>query len=844
MKASPARGGWRTGALVALGLLASCTGIPEAKPVRGPGGVLVESVFMEGEHRTERCLGELAKSLHDQPDGVLFFDRQDAKVRVTPPRGPSIESYHVHLLHRVGGDLLDHVVRQNDAGLIELDLSRFDQPEELVVLSSAYRFSKQEGSPSKEGPGREEEALTPPYAMSFKLVPVEQSELVMSLQPFRYVVETNLGNLSLFVQSFNRRDMLLTWVDSSKNLGAVIKEDPYIHLKRQDAYIPPRLLVDVLRGKGNLPWQRAGTWHLPPAPSRPQNGDELPFSFRVPGKELIAFGPPARVDFTMPEKPPATSARIDAKYAGVRAKDALRLVFAVHYPTGRAKETAFRIETQEVNATTEKGSFVADLSNQDPARFPMNAALLHRLVQPWRLHGGAYTPEKPLGTSTVSVGPGGGPGKIHARVVAPRYASHYDFLSFLGAGGKNSGDSITRAFSGAPGSPNVTPPPTGPVTPTPPVPPAGPPVPPTAPNGNTGTGLAGGGGAGGNPSNCGCGPGPAPGMPSPGCPSKNKCKGQCGQACPGNGHCKDDNGGHVNLEFPCPPKPKGCEKDRKKGECKCGSHPWDMNSAMSAVTALFPGAADYSWFGMHNGWAPCDETTPIGRVRISYWAAAGFGMVQVWCTVSATFGPCIGQDPVGGKRKDEEPEGPKYPPPPYQPGSGGSGGGYANASGGTTTFGLTATGATGPTTATITGFTGTGITTSTTLTGPNDPNTGVAVDRISDALGLNGPVSTGFLLYDQATLTAVLSGPATSIAEAYHAANQSTVANSMASADTELNLPFFLEGLLEAVGGGGTPGGSPPPGGIPPIPPGCGALGIEFVLGVSLLSALLRRISR
>lgn len=836
MKASPARGGWRTGALITLALLASCTGTPEIAPIRGPGGVLVESVFMEGDHRTERCLGGLAKSLHDLPDGVLFFDRQDARVKVTPPRGPGVESYHVHLRHRVGGDVLDHVVRQNDAGLIEVDLSRFDQPEELIVLSSAYRFSKQEGPPSKEGPGREEEALTPPYAMSFKLVSVDQSEVLMSLQPFRYVVETNLGKLSLFVQSFNRRDMLLTWMDPSKNLGAIIKEDPYIHLKRQDAYIPPRLLVDVLRGKGDLPWQRAGTWHLPETSSRAQIGDDLPFSFRVPGKELISFGPPARVDFTMPEKPPATSARVDAKYAGVRAKDALRLVFAVHYPTGRAKETAFRIETQEVTATTEKGSFVADLSNQDPARFPMNAALMHRLVQPWRLHGGAYLPEKPLGTSTVSVGPGGVPGKIHARVVAPRYASHYDFLSFLGAGGKSSGESIARAFSGAPGSPNVTPPPPGPI---PPVPPAAPPVPPTAPSGNTGgAGLAGGGGAGGNPSNCGCGPGPAPGMPSPGCPSKNKCKGQCGQACPGNGHCKNDKDGQVILEFPCPPNPRGCGMDRASGKCKCGPHPWSMNAAMDAVMQLFPGAADYSWFGMHNGWAPCDETTAIGRVRVSYWAAAGFGMTHVWCTVSASFGPCKEDPPQGGGGPGGGLVGGG---PPYQgPGTGpGSGGGS-----GASTVAVVSTVPNGPTMAIISGIVTTSTTTSTHPVGANDPNTIIQVDRISDALGINSALNLGFFQYDEPTLASVLAGPAPTIAEVYHAANQSTVANSMASADTELNLPFFLEGLLEAVGGGGTPGGSPPPGGIPPIPPGCGALGIEFILGISLISALLRRISR
>lgn len=822
---------WRSWAFLALALMSSCAESPKLVP-QPRGGVLVESVFLEGDHPAERCLSGLAKSLRDLPDGVLFFDRTDSRIRVTPPRGAGIERYHAHLVHRVGNDSLEHVVRQNDAGIIELDLSRFDQPEELIVLSSAYRFSKHEEA-TPNGADRDEEATTAPYAMSFRLVPVDQCEMVMSLQPFRYVVETAAGNLSLFVQSFNRRDMLLTWIDPGKKMGALIKDDPYIHLKKQDAYIPPRLVVDVLRGKGDQPWQRAGTWHLPATALRTDAPGDLPFAFRIPGQELISFAPPARVDFTLPEQPPATSARIEAKYSGIRPKDALRLVFAVQVPAGRPKEQAFRVETQDVVATSPKGSFIADLGDQDPSRFPINSAMVHRLVQPWRLHGGTYSPEQPLGTRAVLLAPKNAPGKVHPRVVAPRYASHYDFISFLGgARSKSTLDGLLRGG----GSPNTTPPPSagggdpfpgpGPV----PGPGGSPPV-----GGNTPMGTGGIGGGGGNPSNCGCGPGPAPGMPSPGCPSKTKCKGQCGQACPGNGHCKDDNGGKITLEFPCPPSPKGCQQDRASGECKCGPHPWNMNAAMSAVMGLFPGAADYSWFGLHNGWAPCDETTAIGRVRISYWAAAGFGMTHVWCTVSASFGPCKEDPKPGGGKPGGGPLGGSPP-------SGGPGVGPGTGSGGASAVAIVPTLPNGPSMATITGMTTSTTGNPTHPVGANDPNTIVQVDTISDALGIGGPLSLGFLQYDPETLAGILSAPATSIAEAYQAANQSTVASSMSHADTDLNLPLLLEGLLQAVPGGGGGGGGG--GGLPPIPPGCGALGIEFILGLTLLQALIRRIAR
>lgn len=842
MKSTRSSGARRPWAFVALALMASC-GAPPGATLERPGGVVVETVFLDGDHRAERCLKELSKSLLDLPDGVLFFDRDDSRIRVTPPRGPRIESYHVHLFHRVGGDVLDHVVRQNDAGLIELNLSRFDQPEEIVVVSSSYRFSK------REAPPRQEEALTPPYAMAFRLVPMAESEAVMSLQSFRYEVETNLGNLALFVQSFNRRDMLITWVDPGKKLGALIQDDPYIHLKKEDGYIPPRVIVDVLRTKGEMPWQRAGTWHLPASALRSENVGDRPFAFRIPGRELIAFGPPARVDFTLPEQPPATSARIEAKVAGVRPKDSLRLVFAVGYPTGAGgRESAFRIQSQDVTAATQTGSFVADLGDQDPSRFPIHSALVHRLVQPWRLHGGAYTPEPALGKSTVALETKAGPAKLHARVVAPRYASHYDFLSFLG--GANGKSAMNGLLRGA-GSPNTTPPPAdgsgGPRE-----------------GGGPGPGLEdGGGGDGGTDgdgngtpsvgsrftpeglgpprnSNCGCGPSPGRGMPAPGCPSQQKCRGQCGQGCPANGHCRNDQGGTVNLEFPCPPSPKGCGQDKKTGECKCAKHPWSMNAAMEGIEQLFPGAADYAWFGDHSGWTSCDAKTEIGRLRVTYWAAAGFGQTHVWCTVFGTFGPCrkvqlLGAGPIEKPGDLGAPAG----GPGSGPASGGRGpAGSLSSGSGTGSIVVVSSTPGAPLAASFQDVMIAHGALGTHPAGANDPNTMVHADLVATTLGIRGAVRTGFLQYDPMTLAGLGSSQGQTIAQVYNAANQSTIGATVANANTDLDLPLTLEALAEiipALGGGGGGGG---------VPPGCGALGIEFLLGIGLVSALLRRLAR
>lgn len=260
---------------------------------------------------------------------------------------------------------------------------------------------------------------------------------------------------------------------------------------------------------------------------------------------------------------------------------------------------------------------------------------------------------------------------------------------------------------------------------------------------------------------------------------------------------------------------------------------------MEALRQLFPGAADLSWFGFHNGWAPCDETTLIARVRVSFWAPAGLGMKHLVCKVAASFGPCVKVEAGGGG-----PGGGAMGGGPPRPGD--FGGGATGGSGGAGVMALTSSVPNGPRTGTLTGIPpGLVPTTATHPTGPADPNTLGRVVRISEALGLRGPISSGYLLYDEATLAAVLAGPASSIAEVYQAANLNSVATSLEHANTGLNLPLLLEGLLQSVpGGGGLPpgGGVPPPG--PPLPPSCGALGIEFVLGIFALQTLLRRLCR
>jgi len=599
-----------------------CQTLPrEAPPDRSQ--VKVELVFVEGAgHPIGACLKEYGQNLVDGPDGVLFYDRdRDPRIRVTPPRGPHAEPVHVHLLHRVGGELMDYVLGQGENGLIDLDLRRFDLPEKLVVSTAGWRAREKESGVHEIGGGqakRPSAAPLPPYSMSFQLVPWDQAEVVGFLQNFRRDIQTELGTLWFFVQAFNRGDMMLTWLDRTRSLDVLIKEDPYVYVRPGDGYVPPRLVVDVLEGRaGGKLVQRSGTWFIPDTVGRAgktTKPDEQPFVLRTPRRELIAFGPPPRLDFSLPEDPPATTARLTARFRGLRGTDALRLVLAAQVPTTRDPENfSVRLQSKEITQKTQTESFLVDLSDFD--RFPVTTAVSHRFTQPWVLQGGRYNPQPPIAVANVSLrGPGDLP-KLHAKIAAPRYASHYDWISFWGSDrGRKDRSSLADLYWGGPfgggppngPSPNLAPPPPGPVGP----PPGGlpPPGPGTPPSGQNPAAGPGGGGFGG-----GGGPG-------------------------GGGGGGQNQNGDITLNLFCPPKPQGCGHD--PANCKCNPHMWTMQDVMGIITPAFPGACDFAWAGLHGAHAPCHQKTPIGNVRVSFWGQ-GFHLIQKWYSVAVVFGPCV-----------------------------------------------------------------------------------------------------------------------------------------------------------------------------------------------------------
>src|SRR5205814_37632 len=100
---------------------------------------------------------------------------------------------HAHILHRVGNTQLDTVVDQGLGGVIEAELSRFDQPEAVIVVSDARKMAdetdKLESTLDKRE-GHAAVAVMPPYVMSFRLLPHEQARIVLPLQRFRYEIAT------------------------------------------------------------------------------------------------------------------------------------------------------------------------------------------------------------------------------------------------------------------------------------------------------------------------------------------------------------------------------------------------------------------------------------------------------------------------------------------------------------------------------------------------------------------------------------------------------------------------------------------------------------------------------
>lgn len=823
----------RVWGFLAVAALAGCQTAPTGAEAPIPPSARVRVVFTPQDHHAEQCLKALAASLEEVPDGVLFYDR-DSRIRVTPPRGQGIEPYHCHVRHRVGNEICDSVVCQDAKGFVEVDLSRFDRPETLLVTSSAlvWKSRKNGVKPAPGAPRPPDDPIMAPYAMSFRLVPSDQVEVLTSIQPFRYEVASPLGKLQVFVQSFNRRDFLCTWIDAGRKLGPLIAEDPHVYYRPEEGVIPPRLTVDVFDAATGKAWQRAGTWHLPETIVREEDPAKKPFVLRTARRDLVAFNAPPGVDLAVPTEPAGTSARIQARFSGLGEKDAIRLTLAARVPVRLNLDFNVRTQSDEINSGKREANYVVGLNPDDP--YPLTAALVHRFTQPWRMTGGMYRPEPPLGVGTVTLdreGPETLP-RLPKRVVAPKYASHYDWVLFLGDGKGRAGQvdqGLLDCYQGkgpdeGP-SPNIPPPPIdipgGGVPPPLPVVPPPPPSLVIPPGGGThqpgmgGSGLLGG-------------LGPSKGDEDPPPPRPGK----------------------ITINLSCPLGPEGCHQDPEA--CKCPDHLWTMGQLMGIIAPAFPGAADLSWSGLHGDMAPCCKKSLAGMLRVSTWSV-DFQLHQTWYDVAVKFGPCAGKEMPPKQIPPKPPEKPKEEPPKPggapAPGPGPGGPGKPPPPADPRPPGPTVDPARSPLTIIegrglrgepqpLAWLVGLGSALSSPVT---DPNLMVATTRIAAALGLpleGGPTrACPVELLNPKVLSVVLEVKRLneeSFRSAYWGSPESSLDRTMDLLGGGPLLDLFVQGVA------GSLSGAPPAVVGPPISP-CGALGIEFVAILGLIKLLRRR---
>lgn len=608
----------------------------------------VTALFSEREHKMRSCLRELAHSYAELQDSILFVDK-DSRIRVKPPTAPGCEPYHAHLMQRVGGEIVEQVFHQNDRGLIEIDLARFSDSESLVITSAAYEIQQTQvpARIAQSNPeAKPEGGIAPPYILSYRLLAADTASTVIPLQPFRYDIETPVGSLHVLPTSLNRMDQIITMIDPSRTLTTLMEEDPYVTIAKYDIAIVPRLTVEVLGTTGKV-WERTGAWHMPTGLDRFFKPGEKPFIIRSDERELVSFAPPPEVEITLPQDVPATSAKIGAKFKGFTQKDSAKLVLSCVYPAGPKGGFTAAVQTHDIEHQMKDQSFTVGLDGLPDEAFPLTTSITHRLVQTWRLTGGRFEPQDPRGKVVLA---SIAPAKLRrgpASVIFARYASHYDFLLFFGHGsGKGRKSSLADSYYGSDDtpSPNVTPPPgggggggNGGGGPIPPI------ILPPPPGVANGAGGAGGGFGGGGNSDCGCGARGAA------CPSSNPCRGGCGKNC----RCAGGNGGNnsVTINLSCQGK-EGC---KHTPQCRCGPHSWSEFDCMNIIGGMARGAAETAWFGPQGGMAPCHVSTPVARLRVTYWGV-GIQRIDVWYTVNVKFGPCTPGKPP-----------PDKPPPPEKP---------------------------------------------------------------------------------------------------------------------------------------------------------------------------------
>lgn len=403
---------------LALLLLAACQSSAPAPAKKSEPQVAMEILFQEPDHRAAWCQKDAAAGLAEHPDGVLFFDA-GSLLRVRVPDSPGQVPYHAHVFYRADKELADRSFVQQKDGAITIDLSKLANPELLVVTSATVKMHV----PDPAVPDRTIPLLAP-YAQAFRLVPRDRAAALSTLQPFRYEWKHPQANVSLFVQTSNRSDMLLTLSDPDGGADYLFA-DGAIRWKSGDAALVPRVTIDV--ETGGKTWLRAGTYPVPDAAWTEKD----PFDLSLAGLTVIPFAPPPRVELALLDERPATSLRVGAKFHGLRPEETLRFVLAAGHPAEGTERIRVRVQETEVTSATPESSMLLDFSDLDAAMFPVTGYVAHRLVEPWRTTGGLYAPCEPLGRfEGVASAEGTAPSSLHL----PIYASHCALVTLLGKG--------------------------------------------------------------------------------------------------------------------------------------------------------------------------------------------------------------------------------------------------------------------------------------------------------------------------------------------------------------------------------------------------------------------------
>lgn len=394
----------KTPRALALVLLAACASTGTKKDPEPQ--VSTEILFVEPDHKIAWCQKDGAAGLQQHPDGVLFVDAESV-VRVRVPSAQGQVPYHAHVFAKDR----DLCFGQGKDGDIAIALPA--DAELLVVTSATVKMHVPDPSVSDRVL-----PLLAPYAQSFRLVPRDQAAALSSLQPFRYEWKHPQANVTLFVQSSNRSDMLLTLSDPDGGADYLFA-DGAVRWKGGDANLIPRLTVDVTTA--GKTWLRAGAYPVPDQAWLEKD----PFDLNLAGLTVIPFAPPPRVELALLDERPATSLRIGAKFHGLRPQETLRFVLAAGHPAEGIEK--IRVRVQETEVTAAETSMLVDFSDLDSEQFPITGYVAHRLIEPWRTTGGRSVP--PLGRFE-----GVTEGEAAGSIFVPVYAPHCALMTLLGKG--------------------------------------------------------------------------------------------------------------------------------------------------------------------------------------------------------------------------------------------------------------------------------------------------------------------------------------------------------------------------------------------------------------------------